>query len=53
MRRVRGYTLTVSDAFSQWSQAMLGLPAMQQWLADARAEAWEMPHYDAVGVDRV
>ena len=49
MWRVRGYGLEVSAAFASWTEAMLELPAMQEWLADARAEPWEMANYDAVG----
>lgn len=39
MWRVRNYGLTVSPAFERWSEAMYNLPAMQEWLASAKAEA--------------
>ncbi|TXR54518.1 glutathione S-transferase [Reinekea thalattae] len=48
MWRVKGYGLAVSDEFSRWSEAMLALPAMQQWLHDAKQEAWKVEQYDAV-----
>lgn len=48
MWRVRNYGLFVSDAFSAWIEAMYALPAMQEWLAAARAEEWQVEHYDAV-----
>ena len=49
MWRVVGYGLDVSPAFARWTQAMLALPAMQEWLEAAKAEAWTMPHYDKLG----
>tara|TARA_B100000405_G_scaffold205240_2_gene144215 strand:- start:196 stop:333 length:138 start_codon:yes stop_codon:yes gene_type:complete len=41
--------MEVSAAFASWTEAMLELPAMQEWLADASAEQWEMANHDAVG----
>ena len=49
MWRVRGYGLEASAAFAYWTEAILELPAMQEWLADAGAEPWEMANFDAVG----
>ena len=46
MWRVRNYGLTVSPAFDRWAQAMYELPAMQEWLASAREETWQMPAYE-------
>ena len=46
MWRVRNYGLKVSPAFDRWTQAMYDLPAMQEWLASARAETWQMPAYE-------
>lgn len=46
MWRVRNYGLRVSPAFDRWAQAMHDLPAMQEWLASARAETWQMPAYE-------
>jgi len=48
MWRIRNYGLFVSDEFEAWSQAMLTLPAMQEWLHAAQAEAWQISSYDAV-----
>lgn len=48
--RVKNYGLYVSDEFEAWSQAMLALPAMQEWLADAEAEHWVIEDYDGVGL---
>ncbi|TBR44276.1 glutathione S-transferase [Marinomonas agarivorans] len=48
MWRVKGYGLTVSEEFKAWSDAMLTLPAMQEWLAGAQQEEWSIPHYDQV-----
>lgn len=48
MWRVKGYGLTVSSEFEQWSQAMLELPAMQEWLASAKEEVWSIQSYDEV-----
>lgn len=46
MWRVTGYGLPVSEHFSHWSNAMLALPAMQEWLASAQAEPWNIAQYD-------
>ena len=48
MWRVTGYGLKVSPAFSHWAKAMQALPALQEWLASARSEAWIMEHYEAM-----
>ncbi|WP_020560467.1 glutathione S-transferase [Thiofilum flexile] len=47
MWRVVNYGLTVSPAFDRWAKAMLALPAMQEWLAGAKAEAdtYVLEHY--------
>ncbi len=52
MWRVRGYGFEVSESFARWSDAMLALPPMQQWLEAARRETWTIAHYDEVGVER-
>lgn len=52
MWRVSGYSLEVSDDFVRWSQAMMALPAMQQWLAAAQAEPWQIAAYDEAAPDR-
>lgn len=48
--RIRGYRLSVSDQFASWSKALFALPAMQQWLTEAAAESWSVPHYDNIGM---
>jgi glutathione S-transferase len=48
MWRIRGYGLEVSPAFSKWTNAMLALPAMQEWLESAQKEQWKVPQYDAI-----
>ena len=47
MWRVRNYGLHVSPTFDRWAQAMYELPAMQEWLAVAKAEAdtYVLEHY--------
>lgn len=48
MWRVRNYGLNVSPAFDHWAKAMYELPAMQEWLAAAKAEEtkWVLPQYE-------
>lgn len=48
MWRIKNYDLFVSDEFEAWSQAMMALPEMQEWLQAARAEEWKIESYDAV-----
>lgn len=50
MWRIKNYGLFVSDEFEVWSKAMLALPAMQEWLEAAKAEEWQIPAYDSVGL---
>lgn len=47
MWRVRGYGLNVSSEFSAWTDAMLALPAMQEWLESSQQEQWVIEQYDA------
>lgn len=49
MWRVHGYGLDVSSAFSRWIEAMLALPAMQEWLASAKQEEWIIEQYESAG----
>ena len=49
MWRIHGYGLEVSPAFSRWIDAMLALPAMQEWLASAQQEEWVIEQYEAAG----
>jgi len=47
--RVSGYNLSVSPAFENWIRALFALPSMQQWVTQAKNEAWTIESYDAVG----
>lgn len=38
--RIRTYDLPVSDTLSRYVEAIYALPAFQEWLAEARKEAW-------------
>ena len=49
MWRIHGYGLDVSPAFQQWIDAMLALPAMQEWLSAAQAEDWVIEQYETAG----
>ncbi|MEZ5450968.1 MAG: hypothetical protein R3E89_19060 [Thiolinea sp.] len=49
MWRIHGYGLWVSEEFERWGKAMRALPAMQEWLAAARAETWVLEKYEALG----
>ena len=49
MWRVKGYNLSVSASFEQWSQAMQTLPAMQEWLSAAQQESWVIEAYESAG----
>ena len=48
--RVKGYDLVVYEEFERWTEAMLALPEMQQWLLDAKAETWVIEQYENTGV---
>ena len=49
--RAVGYGLAISPSFTTWAQAILALPAMQEWLAAAQAEEaiWRIAQYDTIG----
>jgi len=47
--RVSGYSLSVSPAFDNWTRALFALPSMQEWIAAAKSESWEVDSYDAIG----
>ena len=49
MWRIHGYGLKVSPAFDRWIEAMLNLPAMQEWLAAAQQEEWVIEQYESAG----
>ena len=46
--RIKNYGLFVSDEFEAWSKAMLDLPAMQEWLASAKQESWQIDASESV-----
>ncbi|HEX7955177.1 MAG TPA: glutathione S-transferase family protein [Burkholderiales bacterium] len=45
--RLRTYGVTVAGAAGQYAQALLALPAMQEWIAAAHAETEVNPVYEA------
>lgn len=47
--RARGYQLNISKAFDQWSDALMTLPAMQQWVSEGAAEPWRVEETERVG----
>ena len=49
MWRIHGYGLEVSPSFTKWIDAMLRLPAMQEWLAAAQQEEWVIEQYESAG----
>ena len=49
--RARGYQLTISDAFEQWSQAVLALPAMQQSVEEGARETWRVEATEVIGTE--
>ncbi|GAA0581737.1 glutathione S-transferase family protein [Caenispirillum bisanense] len=42
--RFRTYGVAVDEPCGDYMQAVLDLPAMQEWYADAAAEPWTIPH---------
>lgn len=48
--RAKGYQLTISDGFSQWSDAVMALPAMKEWVSDGAAEAWRVDETEQTGL---
>lgn len=48
MWRIKNYGLYINDEFEAWSQVMLALPEMQEWLKAAQNEEWQIAPYDAV-----
>lgn len=48
--RVKGYQLSVSPQFQRWSDALMALPAMQQWVDEGAAEQWRVEEYEQIGL---
>jgi glutathione S-transferase len=48
--RAKGYQLKISDSFSQWSDAMMALPAMSEWVNEAAAETWRVEETEQIGL---
>lgn len=46
--RIKGYGLKVSDDFETWSNAMMNLPAMTEWVNEGATEKWRIDAYEAV-----
>jgi glutathione S-transferase len=44
--RFQTYAVTVDGAAGAYAQMLLGLPAMQEWVAAARNESERLPHYE-------
>jgi glutathione S-transferase len=44
--RFQTYTVTVDGAAGAYAQTLLGLPAMQEWVAAAHAEKEQLAHYE-------
>jgi len=46
--RFRTYGVALGDVEQRYADAVLGLPAMREWLAAAEAEGLPLPKYDAI-----
>ena len=44
--RFKTYEIAVSPESRAYMDAVLALPAMQQWYADSAAEPWTLPQYE-------
>lgn len=47
--RAKGYTLSISPLFADWSNAMMALPAMQRWVEEGAAETWRVDETENTG----
>lgn len=47
--RATGYGLNISTLFTQWSNAMMDLPAMDQWVEEGALETWRVEDTEKVG----
>ena len=48
--RSKGYQLPISDSFDRWSDAVMALPAMHEWVKDGEAESWRVAETEQIGV---
>lgn len=48
--RAKGYGLTISDEFASWSEKVLALAAMDEWLTDGAQEAWRVEETEQIGL---
>ena len=48
--RAKGYQLSVSDDFDHWSQKLMALPAMKEWVKDGEAESWRVEETESIGI---
>lgn len=47
--RAKGYGLNISSSFTAWSNAMMALPAMDQWTAEGALETWRVEETENIG----
>lgn len=47
--RAKGYGLTISPLFVTWSDAMMALPEMVQWVEEAALETWRVEETEQIG----
>lgn len=48
--RAIGYQLKISDSFERWSDAVMALPAMAEWVKDGKAESWRVEETEQIGI---
>lgn len=48
--RAKGYQLTITPAFDQWSEALMSLPAMDDWVREGAQETWRVEDTEQVGL---
>ena len=46
--RFRSYVVPLGDVERKYSETMLALPALGEWLAAAEAEGMALPKYDKI-----
>lgn len=48
--RARGYQLTISPVFEQWSDTMMAMPEMSEWVTQGAAESWRVNTTEQIGL---
>ena len=48
--RARGYQLTISPVFEQWSDTVMAMPEMSEWVAQGAAESWRVDATEQIGL---